>query len=53
LQFHPVAEYEGNELGQCNECPHYHEKLTGMKLLWKLLETRVLEVFKKIIDQKK
>jgi len=31
-------------------CPHYHEKLAGMKLLWKLLETIMLEMFKIIID---
>ena len=34
-------------------CPHYHEKLTGVKLICKLLTNILLEIFKIIIDHKK
>jgi len=35
------------------ECPHSHEKLTGVKLLCELLTNILLEMSKIIIDHKK
>ena len=31
-------------------CPHYHEKLTSVKLIFKLFINILLEIFKRIID---
>jgi len=51
LQFHPVAESHG--LGQCNECPRSHEKLTDVKLDCKLFIIKLSGIRQNKIDHKK